>query len=105
MQDEDGKSKNFNDFQLIHLADVARAGQAVLDKLDGVESAKKAMASLFQRYLEEKEPSKWKGLFQGAKENAYQVKYMFREQVDRAQNKFRDNVEKCPLSAKDMYRR
>ena len=102
-QDENGKSEDFHDFPLVHLADVARAGQAVIDKLNGIEQAQFAMTRLFAKYLDSYEPKRWRELFESADKNAYQVKYMFREQISITKTKFTDHVSKSPSSGRDMY--
>ena len=61
------------------------------------------MTRLFEKYLDTYEPKRWRELFLSADKNAYQVKYMFREQISITKTKFTDHVSKSPSSGRDMY--
>jgi len=61
---------------------------------DGLSLCEQAMTTLLQSYVAERPPSEWKGLFKEATNIAFMVKYMFRESLDLAKEKFREAIGK-----------
>ena len=63
------------------MSELAKSGRETLEKVGELEKARKAMTKLFETYLEQQPPAKWKELFREAAKMAFNVKYMFREEV------------------------
>ena len=61
------------------------------------------MIKLFETYMASAPPAKWKELFREAAKMAFNVKYMFREEVRIARDRFRDNLALTPGPGRDMY--
>ncbi|KAL1523443.1 hypothetical protein AB1Y20_018383 [Prymnesium parvum] len=95
----------FDGFELNHLSELAKSGRETLDKVGDLEKARKAMTKLFETYLETEPPSKWKELFREAAKMAFNVKYMFREEVSIARDRFKENVQLTPGSGGAMFRK
>lgn len=70
-----------------------------------LEKARKAMTKLFETYLQKEPPAKWKELFSEAAKMAFNVKYMFREEVKIARDRFKENVELTVGAGGDMLRK
>ena len=79
---------DFDGFDLAHLPDVARLGNEVLNRVRGMPLAERALRALYERHLAEQPPSKWKHLFREAARMAYNLKYMFRESIDKTKQQF-----------------
>ena len=86
--------EEFYDFDLLILSALSRDGQDVIDKVEGVGDAQNVMKKLFISYISDKEPKKWGALFETAAKNAFMIKYMYREEVSRAQFEFRAHAKK-----------
>ncbi|KAL3896843.1 MAG: hypothetical protein SGPRY_013181 [Prymnesium sp.] len=80
----------FDGFELNHLSEMAKSGRETLDKLGDLTMAREAMLKLFETYLLSKPPAVWKELFREAAKMAFNVKYMFREEVMLARARFND---------------
>lgn len=62
------------------------------------------MVKLFESYLMNEPPAKWKELFREAAKMAFNVKYMFREEVQIARDRFKANVTLSQGAAGEMWR-
>eukprot|EP00966_Prymnesium_polylepis_P138533 3200814-Prymnesium_polylepis.1 len=62
------------------------------------------MTKLFETYLRSEPPAKWKELFREAAKMAFNVKYMFREEVKIARDRFRENVGLSPGVGGEMFK-
>ena len=78
----------FDDFDISELADVAHLGMEVTNQVRDMALAAKALRDLYQRYLREERPAAWKRLFKEATRTAYNLKYMFRESLPKARDRF-----------------
>lgn len=84
----------FNELNLTVLSDVAQNGVETLLSVsgDGMELCEQAMTTLLQSYISERMPIEWKKLFKEATNVGYMVKYMFRESLPIAKEKFVETV-------------
>ena len=89
------RKANFSDFEafnISHLPDMARLGVEVLNRVRDMPLARNALMSLYERYLKEDKPTQWRHLFKEATQTAYNLKYMFRESLPKARDKFFDHL-------------
>ncbi|KAL1522513.1 hypothetical protein AB1Y20_017500 [Prymnesium parvum] len=100
------KIDDFSEFPIKDLPDIAHLGMEVLNRVQGMPLAEKALRALYIRYLNAEKPHEWKQLFKDATRTAYNLKYMFREDLDIARSKFYENLDKN-LSGKprEMFRK
>ena len=97
----------FSEVPLTLLSEVAQNGVQTLSSVsgDGMELCEQAMTTLLQSYIAERAPSEWKSLFKEATNIAFMVKYMFRESLPLAKEKFttvvtnKENFKKMPNPA------
>ena len=75
------------------LGDIAHLGIEVLNRVRGLTLAEQALKGLYQRYLQNERPEDWKQLFKEATRTAYNLKYMFRESMPMARQKFTQHLE------------
>ena len=75
--------------------------------LTGNVLAELPIAKTLQDYVETVLPNEWSAKFSSATSFAYNLQYMFRENIKKAQGMFEDNVRKdtTPQSARRMYER
>lgn len=80
----------FSDIPLTLLSEVAQNGVQTLSSVsgDGMELCERAMTTLLEGYITEHKPSDWKRLFKDATNIAFMIKYMFRENLPIAREKF-----------------
>ena len=85
---------DFAEIELTVLSEVAANGVQTITSVqgDGLALCEKAMTTLLQSYLAERAPSEWKGLFKEATNIAFMVKYMFRESLELAKDKFNASI-------------
>ena len=57
---------DFDGFDIADLPDIAHLGMEVLNRVQGMPLAERALTSLYERYLREELPAKWKDLFKDA---------------------------------------
>ncbi|KAL1529282.1 hypothetical protein AB1Y20_000236 [Prymnesium parvum] len=95
----------FEGFELNHLSELAKSGRETLAKVGDLEKARKAMTKLFETYLQHEPPAKWKELFREAAKMAFNVKYMFREEVQIARDRFKENVQLSLGAGAEMFRK
>ena len=79
---------DFDAFDIEALGDIAHLGNEVLNRVRGLPLAEVALTGLYQRYLREERPEDWKHLFKEATRTAYNLKYMFRESLPMARERF-----------------
>ena len=74
----------------MHACMLARGGQMALDRLGGPEmaDAKKAMVTLFQQHVKSRPPREWPIKFRESAKVAYNLKYMFREDMGMVTERF-----------------
>ena len=86
----------FDEISLTALSDVAANGVQTIAQVQGekMDLCEQAMTTLLQNYIAERPPAEWKELFKEATNVAFMVKYMFREDLDLAKEKFREAVGK-----------
>jgi hypothetical protein len=82
----------FAAFEIIDLPDIGHLGLEVTNRVRGMALAEKALRALYQRYLREELPSRWKQLFKEATRTAYNLKYMFRESLPKTKAKFVEHL-------------
>jgi len=99
--------RDFDSIKLTDLSDVAQNGVQTISSVQGdkMELCERAMTTLLQAYIKERNPSEWKFLFKEATNIGFMVKYMFRENLPLAKEKFslavsnKDNFKKMPKPA------
>ena len=81
---------DFDELPLTVLSEVAANGVQTISSVqgEGLALCEQAMTTLLQSYIRERAPNEWKGLFKDATNIAFMVKYMFRESLDLAKEKF-----------------
>ena len=84
---------DFDAFDMEALGDIAHLGVEVLNRVRGLTLAEQALRGLYQRYLQNERPEDWKRLFKEATRTAYNLKYMFRESMPMARQKFMQHLE------------
>lgn len=84
----------FDEFMIADLPDIAHLGMEVLNRVQGMPLAEKALTALYIRYLKDEKTFEWKQLFKDATRTAYNLKYMFREDLDIARDKFTRNLDR-----------
>ena len=72
-------------------------------RLKGMESAQTALANVFMRNLQEEPPLTWADKFKDAAKMAYNLQYMFRENIVEATSKFREALGGCPDGTSEMF--
>ena len=82
----------FAAFEIIDLPDIGHLGMEVTNRVRGMALAEKALRALYQRYLREEIPPRWKLLFKEATRTAYNLKYMFRESLPKTKAKFVEHL-------------
>ena len=85
----------FNTIQLTVLSEVAQNGVQTLSSVSGdkMELCEQAMTTLLRNYIIERDPAEWKQLFKEATNVGFMVKYMFRENLPLAKQKFLETVQ------------
>lgn len=84
----------FDEFNIKDFPDIAHLGMEVLNRVRGMPLAEKALTSLYIRYLNTEAPIEWKALFKDATRTAYNLKYMFREDLELTRTRFVENLDR-----------
>lgn len=98
----------FKGFEVKMLGKVLQMGANTLEKLSDIKGKSRdmcmtALTTLMKGFIEKEPPKKWSSMFEDAAENAYQVKYMFREKLEKAQELFTKSADKAP-EAKNLIK-
>ena len=90
--------ESFDTFRADDMKTVAENGVDVADRVSSPEMAlaKRALDNRFNDYLQNRPPSQWSRLFKETSKMAYNLQYMFREDVGIATQRFRDALHACP---------
>ena len=94
----------FDGVKLTLLTEVAQNGVHTLESVAGNALCERAMKTLLEGYIGQRAPLEWSQLFKEAANVAYMVKYMFRESLEIAKERFggyvtdRANFAKVPFA-------
>ena len=98
----------FDGIKLTLLTEVSQNGVHTLESVSGNRLCERAMKTLLEGYIAQRPPLEWSQLFKEAANVAYMVKYMFRESLPLAKQKFggyiedRQNFVRIPHAKKQL---
>lgn len=104
--EEDNFKSAFEGFDARSLKEVVENGVDVSKRLGGDEEmakAKTALLTKFDGFLKRESPKRWAQLFKDSAKTAYNLQYMFREDMDKATEKFREKLSRCPARSDGQF--
>ena len=96
-------------FRVENLKEVIEKGLDVYKRVADLEKAKKALFKMLQSYAADLVPLEWSKKFEASSKQAYNLQYMFREDMSMAKQLFQEHLKLCPKAkgefgdAKKMY--
>ena len=99
----EGFETDFSGFDAKDLLTVVQNGQEVSKRLRDLPNALTALTTKFKDCVKKDEPKKWAKIFEDSAKTAYNLQYMFREDIELASRKFTEALQMCPTQQADGF--